>query len=117
MGGLAGNKMDLDSKREVPKNEAQSYAQDNNCIFFETSAKTGENVNSIFTQIAKKLPKNVQQTGNDSIQIVPQDDGERGGCCIPDLKLDNVVIDRHCLCQKSRADRGLLKLEELVFDE
>jgi len=79
--GLAGNKMDLDSKREVPKNEAQSYAQDNNCIFFETSAKTGENVNSIFTQIAKKLPKNVQQTGNDSIQIVPQDDGERGGCC------------------------------------
>lgn len=78
--GLAGNKMDQETKREVSKEDGKSYAQENNCIFFETSAKTGENVISIFTQIAKKLPKNVQQTGNDAITIVPQEDSPKG-CC------------------------------------
>lgn len=78
--GLAGNKMDQETKREVSKEDGKSYAQENNCIFFETSAKTGENVISIFTQIAKKLPKNVQQTGNDAITIVPHEDDSKG-CC------------------------------------
>lgn len=78
--GLAGNKMDLESKREVPLEEARSYAHENGCIFFETSAKTGENVQLIFNQIAQKLPKNVQYNNNDSIQIISQDDDNRG-CC------------------------------------
>jgi small GTP-binding protein len=79
--GLAGNKMDLESKREVSTDEARNYAHDNGCIFFETSAKTGENVNAIFNQIAKKLPKNVQHQTADSIQIINQDDVKSGGCC------------------------------------
>jgi len=78
--GLAGNKMDQENKREVQKEDGKSYAQENSCIFFETSAKTGENVISIFTQIAKKLPKNVQQTGNDAITIVPTEEDSKG-CC------------------------------------
>jgi len=73
--------MDLESKREVPTEEARSYAQENGCIFFETSAKTGTNVNTIFTQIAKKLPKNVQAAPNDAIQIISQDEVEKKGCC------------------------------------
>lgn len=39
--GLSGNKCDLESKREVSKDEAKQYSIDNNLIFFETSAKTG----------------------------------------------------------------------------
>jgi len=79
--GLAGNKMDLESKREVPKEEAKAYAQENGCIFYETSAKTGENINHIFNAIAQKLPKNVQQGGQDAIQIISQEDQEKKGCC------------------------------------
>jgi len=80
--GLAGNKCDLESKREVPKTEAQKYAQENGCLFFETSAKTGENVNEIFTQIAQKLPKNVTQTQDQGITIInPDDGGKKTGCC------------------------------------
>jgi len=79
--GLAGNKCDLESRREVPKAEAQKYAQENGCLFFETSAKTGENVNEIFTQIALKLPKNLPQpANNDHIQILEDTDRSSGKC-------------------------------------
>jgi len=79
--GLAGNKSDLESKREVPTDEARQYAQENNCIFYETSAKSGENVQTMFQQIAMKLPKNTQPQHNDDIQIISPDEVEKKGCC------------------------------------
>jgi len=79
--GLAGNKCDLASKRAVPLEDARSYAQDNGCIFFETSAKTGENVAAVFQAIAKKLPKNVQMQPNESIHIISQDEVSGSKCC------------------------------------
>jgi len=79
--GLAGNKCDLASKRAVSIEDARSYAQDNGCIFFETSAKTGENVAAVFQAIAKKLPKNVQMQPNESIHIISQDEVSSSKCC------------------------------------
>jgi len=54
---LAGNKSDLANKRNVPTTSAQSYAEENGCLFMETSAKTNLNVTELFVAIAKKLPK------------------------------------------------------------
>jgi len=42
--------------RQVPKDEAQAYATEAGLLFFETSAKTGEGIVEIFTEIAKKIP-------------------------------------------------------------
>lgn len=55
---LAGNKVDLASKRTVEIEESQAYAEENGILFMETSAKTAANVNELFVAIAKKLPKN-----------------------------------------------------------
>lgn len=54
---LAGNKVDLDSSRVVETDEAQAYCSEHGCIYLETSAKTGQNINKIFQEIAKAMPK------------------------------------------------------------
>jgi Ras-related protein Rab-6A len=67
---LIGNKIDLNDKREVNKEEGEKYSQENKMIFEEVSAKTGENFpelfyNKIFEQIALKFKPGIQGTIND----------------------------------------------------
>mmetsp|Transcript_28333 Transcript_28333/g.39141 ORF Transcript_28333/g.39141 Transcript_28333/m.39141 type:complete len:206 (-) Transcript_28333:139-756(-) len=53
---LVGNKSDIPEKREVTFEEAQAFAISNQmAMFIETSAKTADNVNELFTSIAKQL--------------------------------------------------------------
>jgi Ras-related protein Rab-5C len=41
----------------VEAEEAAAYAEENGLFFMETSAKTAANVNDLFYEIARKLPK------------------------------------------------------------
>ena len=82
---LAGNKSDLNSKRKVEPEEAESYASDNGIFFMETSAKTATNVNELFVAIARKLPKNTPQprAGGQGLVIATDTRGSESkkGCC------------------------------------
>jgi Ras-related protein Rab-5C len=47
----AGSGDDSENLRQVPREEAQAYATEAGLLFFETSAKTGECIVDVFTEI------------------------------------------------------------------
>lgn len=54
---IVGNKIDLD--RQVERSEAEDLASRMSCDYLETSAKTGENVESAFEKIAQACLKSI----------------------------------------------------------
>ena len=54
---LIGNKKDLEDKRRVSTEEAQSFAQSKNITHYECSAKQNIGIIEAFTQMAEKFPK------------------------------------------------------------
>jgi len=102
---LAGNKIDLvqpnedseeelESGRQVSTEEAKAYANEAGLLFFETSAKKGDGVRDVFTEIAKKIPLELMMSPRPRNQIVNggpslvgrevgsggQNPGTSGGC-------------------------------------
>jgi len=51
---LVGNKADLVDDRTVSEEEASSYAEELDLLYFETSAKENVNVEELFNSIAEK---------------------------------------------------------------
>ena len=88
---LAGNKLDLvtemPDKRAITTADAEAYAKEAGLLFFETSAKTAENVKDLFTAIARKLPleqagaRNMRSTPRPGVDLRPEASGTQGGAC------------------------------------
>ena len=87
---LLGNKADLEEEREVTKEEGEKLAELLQCKYYETSAKTGQNIIESLDEIAK-LTYSIWKKSNEnrnSIRISAADSGKpsvaaekKGGCC------------------------------------
>ena len=93
---LIGNKKDLEEDREVTQEEAKLFSETNNMIYFETSAKDGENIDYVFNYAAEKLlefysgnnetilkrqmtPNNEKQLNN--FQEIRIEETQKKNCC------------------------------------
>jgi small GTP-binding protein len=58
---LIGNKNDLDEKRDITYDEGKNFAQKHNMLFFETSAKNGNNIDEIFKESVEYINNNIKE--------------------------------------------------------
>ena len=80
---LIGNKSDLEEQREVTYDEGMEFAEKNEIKFFETSAKTEQNIEEIFSESADEIAKKIDEGFYD---LENQDCGIKKG--IIDRKID-----------------------------
>ena len=82
---LVGSKLDLsEEKRIVTEEEGQNLADKNNMPFYETSSKTGENVEKIFFILAQNIYENLSNENindNASVKIIQNPERKKKGCC------------------------------------
>ena len=63
---LIGNKCDMEAKRQVDTQVAKEYAEQNNMKYYESSAKTGTNVDTLFLELASEIKQRVILTPSPS---------------------------------------------------
>ncbi|KAL2502708.1 Ras-related protein RABC2a [Forsythia ovata] len=86
---LVGNKVDRESERLVSREEGASLAKDLGCLFRECSAKTRENVEQCFEELALKImemPSLLEEGSNMGKRNILKQKQEHqtppsGGCC------------------------------------
>ena len=96
---LIGNKNDLPDLRQVTQQEAEAFSQTNNMMYFETSAKEGDNIEYIFNYAAEKLlefygrnneailkrqmtPNNDIQSSNFKEIRIEESPNKKKNCCV-----------------------------------
>jgi small GTP-binding protein len=68
---LIGNKIDLENLRKVSKERGEQFANDNNIDFFESSGKSGENVEESFIFLGEQIFRlNKNKNNNDTNEYV-----------------------------------------------
>jgi Ras-related protein Rab-2A len=58
---LVGNKIDLNNKREVSYEEGENFAKNNSMLFYETSAKNGDNIENMFYESAEIIANKINE--------------------------------------------------------
>ena len=78
---LVGNKIDDESNRKVSKEEGKKMAKDCGLDFFETSAKSGLNIDSTFNELVKKTVETYSKIDGKGDKLNVKKSGKKKGCC------------------------------------
>ncbi|RSH78233.1 GTP-binding protein of the rab/ypt [Apiotrichum porosum] len=79
---LVGNKADLTSQRKTPRALGEQFAQEEGLLFTEASAKSGDGVEAMFMEIAKKLPlATPKQTTAQGVKVAKSEETPRACTC------------------------------------
>lgn len=91
---LIGNKCDLDSKRQVSREEGEAFAKEHGLVFMETSAKTAQNVDEAFLHTANVIYENVTSGVIDANVV----SGKPQGAPKPAPKPSSATTKKGCEC-------------------
>src|SRR3990167_863347 len=58
---LVGNKADLEAQRKVSKEQAEAFAAEHELTYFETSCKTGQNIEACFHNLGAQLLNSIRE--------------------------------------------------------
>ncbi len=82
---LVGNKVDLTMNRKVDIHMVKDFVENNNIIYMESSAKTGLNVDKIFTTIAENMVEEKDQVVIDKVLNIENEEQQarytQYNCC------------------------------------
>jgi Ras-related protein Rab-1A len=85
---VVGNKTDLVAEREVQEGQGKEFATESMDVpFFEVSAKSGDNINSAFTELGHLLSRSHSSAGSSSgkkgsVDINTKSSGSKKSTCI-----------------------------------
>ena len=90
---LIGNKIDLENKREVSYEEGKNFAEEKDLLFFETSAKEGNNIQEIFVQSATNI---LDKINNGEIKLETSNNGIKINSSEADEDSNQKINQRKC---------------------
>lgn len=78
---LVGNKTDLCDNRAIETEKVKQFARENEMRYFEVSAKTGENIEYLFHELAEELSTKVvyRDTSDKEVDFVEENNDKK--CC------------------------------------
>ena len=78
---LVGNKIDNVQNRKVTTEEGEKMAKECGIEFFETSAKSGENIDNTFNHLVKKTVEIYSKIDGKGDKLTNKKAGKKKGCC------------------------------------
>ena len=97
---------DLESRRDVKKEEGESFAREHGLIFMETSAKTAANVEEAFINTAKEIYQKIQEGVfdiNNEVSTTQQLFNDLEGTVLANLTRDSKQVNQLMVYVASKA--------------
>uniref|UniRef100_A0A0B6YA92 Uncharacterized protein n=1 Tax=Arion vulgaris TaxID=1028688 RepID=A0A0B6YA92_9EUPU len=76
---LVGNKVDKETSRQIDSKVAKKFATQNGMLYYETSAKTGDNVDIVFLDVVNLLADTLESY-SESVDILKHKE-RKNACC------------------------------------